>query len=443
MNLLRPAYPRQGRSIGVIHFGLGAFHRGHQATYFDHALRNDLGEWGVFGISPRSRAVTDALRSQDFLYTVNARQDDTQDPTVISSIFDGALFDIDNSALRAAIASTALKLITITVTEKAYRAGIEPESMPNRLLDMLQMRFNSGRAAPTIISCDNLPANGDYLRKALLDSAKMRALDSNFQLWLEEIAIPNSMVDRIVPAITTNAIEDFERDFGYRDSSLISTEPFKQWVVEPHQSNYDLKTFGVEISTEVENFERLKLRLFNGAHSTTAYFSQLSGIEYVYQAMQLPKWNGFIARLQEQLADSFVAPDSVDVAEYSVKARARIGNSAVAHRSAQIAMDGSAKLPQRLFHAMNALARAGQSRERIAFAISLWIGFLQSGLAVTDPLAEELLDRAREEDSTRAVRQVMQTPGLQAPINEQDWTVIGGFLDQVRKFGPLDVAENL
>lgn len=106
-------------------------------------------------------------------------------------------------------------------------------------------------------------------------------------------------------------------------------------------------------------------------------------------------------------------------------------------------MDGSAKLPQRLFHAMNALHHAGQSRERIAFAISLWIGFLQSGLAVTDPLAEELLDRAREEDSTRAVRQVMQTPGLQAPINEQDWTVIGGFLDQVRKFGPLDVAENL
>lgn len=443
MNALTPDYSRAGRKIGVIHFGLGAFHRGHQAVYCDDALRSGVGEWSIYGISPRSAQVTDALRKQDFMYTVNEREGERQNPRVIGSILDGSLYDLGNAPLSQAILSPELKLITITVTEKAYQAGIQSDSMPNRLLDILQLRFSRGLAAPVLISCDNLPANGQFLRRVLLASAHQRDLDSDFQQWLTNISTPNSMVDRIVPAITPSAIEEFEREFGIRDESLISTEPFRQWVVEPHVGDRLLADIGIEISSEVEEYEALKLRLFNGAHSTTAYFSQLSGIEYVYQAIALPKWSGFITRLQEQLANSFVAPSSLDVAKYCAQARARIGNSAVAHRSAQIAMDGSAKLPQRLFHVMNTLHQAGQPRERIAFAISLWIRFLQSGLSVTDPLAEGLLDRARVEESNRAVRQVMQTPGLQGPINEEEWPVIAGYLDQVRKFGPLAVAENL
>lgn len=443
MKAQTPEYPRADRKIGVIHFGLGAFHRGHQAVYCDDALRSGVGEWSIYGISPRSARVTDALRKQDFMYTVNEREGERQNPRVIGSILDGSLYDLGNAPLSQAILSPELKLITITVTEKAYQAGIQSDSMPNRLLDILQLRFSRGLAAPVLISCDNLPANGQFLQRVLLASAHQRDLDSDFQQWLANISTPNSMVDRIVPAITPSAIEEFEREFGFCDESLISTEPFRQWVVEPHAGDRLLADIGIEISPQVEEYEALKLRLFNGAHSTTAYFSQLSGIEYVYQAIALQKWSGFIARLQEQLANSFVAPSSVDVAKYCAQARARIGNSAVAHRGAQIAMDGSAKLPQRLFLAMNALHQAGQPRERIAFAISLWIRFLQSGLSVTDPLAEGLLDRARVEESNRAVRQVMQTPGLQAPINEEEWPVIAGYLDQVQKFGPLAVAENL
>lgn len=443
MNHLSPTYSRQGRNIGVIHFGLGAFHRGHQAVYFDEALRQGLGEWGIFGISPRSTAVTDVLRSQDFCYTVNTRQGSAQSPTIVGSIFDGALFDIDDSRISGAITSADLKVITITTTEKAYRAGVERDSMPNRLLDMLQLRFSSGLKAPTIISCDNLPSNGTYLRSVLQQSASMRELDVEFLSWLEEIAFPNSMVDRIVPAITPAAIDEFEQDFGYRDLSLITTEPFRQWVVEPHQSSYDLQSLGIEVSYEVENFERLKLRLFNGAHSATAYFSQLAGIEYVYQAMALPKWSSFISLLQEQLATSFVAPESVNVIEYCANARARIGNSAVAHRSAQIAMDGSAKLPQRLFQAMNSLQVENRPRERIAFAIALWIKFLQSELSVTDPLGAELITRARDGDAYTCVREVMETPGLSMPVAEADWKMLAGFIDELQRYEPLDIAENL
>ncbi|MTA96170.1 MAG: mannitol dehydrogenase family protein, partial [Actinobacteria bacterium] len=133
MTTLISPYQRVGRDIGVIHFGLGAFHRGHQAVYFDDALRNGLGEWGSYGISPRSASVTDILRKQQFLYTVNARQGEQQDPRVIGSIFSGSVFDIDNPELNSALISPELKLITITVTEKAYVSGIEGASMPNRI----------------------------------------------------------------------------------------------------------------------------------------------------------------------------------------------------------------------------------------------------------------------------------------------------------------------
>lgn len=123
-SLLSP-YERKNRPIGVIHFGLGAFHRGHQAVYFDEAIRHGLGEWGVYGISPRSAQVTDTLRKQDFLYTVNARDGENQDPQIIGSIVDGSIFDIDNVELRTAALSHELKIITITTTEKAYISGTE------------------------------------------------------------------------------------------------------------------------------------------------------------------------------------------------------------------------------------------------------------------------------------------------------------------------------
>lgn len=443
MSALKPAYQRTGRPIGVIHFGVGAFHRGHQAVYFDEAMRSDLGEWGIYGISPRSAQVTDALRRQKFCYTVNARSGSEQNPTVVSSIFDGALFDRDNQQLRQAVLSPELKLITITVTEKAYVAGNERESMPNRILDLLAERFRAGLTAPTLISCDNLPNNGDFLRGVLLESARIRTVDGDFMAWLESFQIPNSMVDRIVPAITGEAIDQFESEFGYRDESLISTEPFRQWVVAPHASPYDLGKLEIEVSAEVENYEQLKLRLFNGAHSTTAYFSQLVGHEYVYQAIAVLEWSAFIEKLQSELANSFTAPKSVDTAEYARTARARIGNSAVAHRSAQIAMDGSAKLPQRLFRALNTLSEGDKPREKVAFAIALWIKFLQSGLAIADPLLHELVTRAQGESAIDVVSAIMRCPGLRSPVVESEWEKIAYFVDRLAKYSPLDIARNI
>jgi fructuronate reductase len=433
-------YQRAGRSVGVIHFGLGAFHRGHQAVYFDDALRKDLGEWGIYGISPRSSQVTDLLRQQNFIYTVNARQDSSQRPQIISSIFDGALFDLENPEMLAAAISPQLKIITITVTEKAYVSGVDGNSMPNRVIDLLSLRFESGLSAPTLISCDNLPSNGAFLQRVIRESAAARNLEPSFQEWLRDIATPDSMVDRIVPAMTPEEIEQFAGDFGYRDNSLISTEPYRQWVIAPHKLSYDLSQFNVQISSEIAQYEQLKLRLFNGAHSATAYFSQLSHIEYVYQAMQLPRWEAFITRLQQQIGKSCTAPTGMDIDHYSESARVRIANSALLHRSAQIAMDGSAKLPQRLFRAFNQLARENLPRELVAFAIALWISYLRSNPAVVDPLADELVKRA---NGKNPVTGVMQTPGLREPIVESEWNLVESFVRKLEIQKPLEIAKEL
>ena len=433
-------YQRDGRSIGVIHFGLGAFHRGHQAVYFNDALQNDLGEWGIYGISPRSSQVTDLLRQQNFIYTVNARAGSKQDPKIVSSLFGGSLFDIENSELRYAATSDELKIITITVTEKAYISGTDRNSMPNRLLDLLLLRFQAELPTPTLISCDNLPNNGAFLREKIFESAAVRYLAPSFQEWLTNMATPNSMVDRIVPAITSEAIERFSSEYGYRDNSLISTEPYRQWVVAPHESPYDLSQLDIEISSEVEQYEQLKLRLFNGAHSTTAYFSQLSNIEFVFQAMQLPIWEAFVSRLQQQIGKSFIPPTGINVDDYSETARIRISNSAVLHRSAQIAMDGSAKLPQRLFRTLNQLARENLPRERVAFAIALWISFLRSGLSIVDPLVEELMTRSRGKNP---VAEVMQTPGLRDPIVDSEWDLVDRFVRELEVQKPIEIAKNL
>ena len=443
MNLDEEPYSRSARPVGVLHFGLGAFHRGHQAVYFDQALRSGLGEWGIFGISPRSAQVTETLRRQNFLYTVNECEGPEENPQVIASVFDGSVFDWENSEFKKAVLSKELKVITITVTEKAYVSVPNPESMPNRLLDILKLRFETQLPLPTIISCDNLPSNGEFLERILMTSALAHGFSGEFIDALGALSIPNSMVDRIVPAITSEAINNFEKKFGYRDESLITTEKFRQWVVGHHSDKSDLGKLGIEIAENIDSYEKLKLRLFNGAHSTTAYCGQLSGIEFIYQVMRDSRWLSFLEKLQEQASLSFTPPTGIAPTRYAAIARSRMSNSALPHRTAQIAMDGSAKLPQRLFLTINDLHRLGKPREHIAFAIALWIRFLQSGLPVSDPLSEQLIKGARQKRSADSIRGVMQISELRNPVFESEWPQIGTYLDDLQRYAPMEIAARL
>lgn len=431
-----PSYELDAVRIGVIHMGLGAFHRAHQAVYFERLLRSGNLNYGVAAVSQRSDKEAANLSRQDCLYTVDAQDGGRHNPMMVGAIRRALFFPSDRSELIEIAASDDLKLITLTVTEKAYQIG---ELVPTRILELLAARYAARKEGVAIISCDNLPRNGEFLRSILLVTG--RALDPAFIRWISaECRFPNSMVDRIVPAISEKSIAEFERNYGYKDLSLISTEPFSQWVISDDPISRDLSLVGVESVTDIDAYEKMKIRLFNGAHSALAYIGQLSGIEYLAQAMIEPRIAVFVAEMQEkELAKSFQVPRGVDLLSYAAQARSRISNTSLFHRTAQVAMDGSQKLPQRLFSSANDLYAQEISPARISFVIATWIHYLATDKEVSDPLAQELQTFAKERDANVAVKKILTIQRLATKVEPALFPAISDWLTELRRNDLLDV----
>jgi len=431
-----PMYNLKDVKIGVIHMGLGAFHRAHQAVYFEKLLRlGNLG-YGIASVSQRSEKEAATLSAQDCLYTVDLRDGDTHSPLIVGAIRKAYFYPSHRDELLEIAASSDLKVITLTVTEKAYRVD---EIVPKRIIELLEARFRKGREGIAIISCDNLPSNGDVVRSILIETA--RNSSSDFLAWLgNKCRFPNSMVDRIVPAITEKSIAEYADLYEYTDRSLISTEPFIQWVIEDDLLAPDLSSVGVEFVRDVKQYEKMKIRLFNGAHSALAYFGQISGFEFVADAIADPRIERFIRDLQElELAKSFDAPQGIDLHEYSQNARNRIANIALRHRSAQVAMDGSQKLPQRLFASAHDLHQSGLPSQRISFVIAAWIHFLAISTEVDDPLADELQKWAIEKDPFVAVSGILTIQSFATHVPQALFPEITHWLEQLRVNPLLDV----
>ncbi len=431
-----PMYNLKDVKIGVIHMGLGAFHRAHQAVYFEKLLRlGNLG-YGIASVSQRSEKEAATLSAQDCLYTVDLRDGDTHSPLIVGAIRKAYFYPSHRDELLEIAASSDLKVITLTVTEKAYRVD---EIVPKRIIELLEARFRKGREGIAIISCDNLPSNGDVVRSILIETA--RNSSSDFLAWLgNKCRFPNSMVDRIVPAITEKSIAEYADLYEYTDRSLISTEPFIQWVIEDDLLAPDLSSVGVEFVRDVKQYEKMKICLFNGAHSALAYFSQISGFEFVADAIADPRIERFIRDLQElELAKSFDAPQGIDLHEYSQNARNRIANIALRHRSAQVAMDGSQKLPQRLFASAHDLHQSGLPSQRISFVIAAWIHFLAISTEVDDPLADELQKWAIEKDPFVAVSGILTIQSFATHVPQALFPEITHWLEQLRVNPLLDV----
>lgn len=431
-----PPYDLDAVKIGVIHMGLGAFHRAHQAVYFERLLRSGNLNYGVAAVSQRSEKEAATLSRQDCLYTVDAQDNGVHHPMMVGAIRRALFFPSDRSELLEIAASNDLKLITLTVTEKAYQLGA---LIPIRILELLAARYAVRKDGVAIISCDNLPRNGEFLRSILLETG--REMDPAFIRWMkDECRFPNSMVDRIVPAISEKAITEFERIFGYRDLSLISTELFSQWVISDDPISRDLSGVGVESVADIDAYEKMKIRLFNGAHSALAYIGQLSGIEYLAQAIVEPRIAAFVAEMQEkELAKSFQVPQGVDLVSYAAQARSRISNRSLFHRTAQVAMDGSQKLPQRLFSSANDLYAQGISPARISFIIAAWIHYLSTKRDISDPLAQELQTFAREQDAKVAVKKILTTQRLATKVEPALFPAISHWLIELRSNDLLDV----
>lgn len=406
-----PSYDRGGVKTGVVHIGPGAFHRAHQADFFDRLLEIDP-RWGILGVSLKSRGAVDALAAQDGLYTL-AVLDREPSFRVIGSIVQ-ATTALDPVFLET-MAAAETKLITLTITEKGYCLGPDgaldlahaeiahdletpeqPVSAIGWLVRGLSLRRASGARAPVVASCDNLPSNGAKLRAAVLAFAG--ETDRELAKWISgEVRFPCSMVDSITPA-TDDALRKRVREHaGVVDRWPIQREAFASWVIEDcgPQRFPDLAAVGAVLTHDVEKHERAKLRMLNGSHSALAYLGLARGCESVADAMgdaYLAKFADDLMRLE--IAPGLNGPSELDLANYRVSLLERYRNPAIQHRLAQIAWDGSQKLPVRLLPTIAENLDAGRSVERLCLGVAAWMRFVRRmaarGEAIVDPLAREL-----------------------------------------------------
>lgn len=427
-NVARPAYDLSQVKASILHLGIGAFHRAHQAMYTDAVLAAGDLHWGICGAGVISAEMKTALTPQDGLYTLCARGAESRDVRVI-----GSITEILGGAEEAAIvlermADAQIRIVSITVTEKGYyldpasgeiNLGAEPiqhdlakPEQPTTILGLivrgLQLRRQRGIPPFTVMSCDNLPANGKLARRAVIGFA--RKLDANLAQWIEnEVAFPCTMVDRITPATTDQDRTDIAAIIGMEDAWPVVTEAFSQWVIEDNftMGRPDWSVGGAIFSHEIERWENMKLRCLNGAHSTLAYLGQLFERDTVASAMQFGLVTEVLDVLWNEIREVLDAPQGVDTAAYVESLKQRFRNPNLRHLTAQIASDGSQKLPQRLLAPLRDRLERGLVSPAIATALAAWMHFVvktaHTGQKLNDPMGEILVRTANSSKQSREV----------------------------------------
>jgi len=418
-----PAYDRRRVSCGIVHLGLGAFHRAHQAVYTDDRLAAGESDWGIVGMSLRSSDVRNALAPQDALYTILQRGPDGDRARIIGSVVDVVTVPDDPDGAMRRLTDPDVRVVSLTVTEKAYcqdaatgtldecHPGIAadlaavtfPSTVPGLLAEALRRRRDTGAGGVTVLVCDNLPSNGETVARIVSRYAALR--DPALAEWIvNETVFPCTMVDRIVPA-TTAADRAVIARLGYEDAWPVVAEPFSQWVIEDRfvRGRPAWEEAGAEIVQDVRPYELMKLRALNGAHSSLAYLGTVAGLETVADAMADPAFPRFLRVLwNEDLVPTIPAVPGMDLPGYTAELETRFSNPGIRHRLLQIAMDGSQKLPQRLLQPALDRLRQGAMPHHIALVVAAWMRFLQrrdeQGRAyeISDPLASRLVRLAAD-----------------------------------------------
>jgi fructuronate reductase len=409
-----PAYDRSEAKIGVVHLGPGAFFRAHQAFYFDALLKDDP-RWAVSAVALRTPGVRDALAPQDGLYTL-ATLDEKPRWRVLGAVKELLVAAETPVRVLSRLAAPETRLVTLTVTEKGYALGADgtldfdhpgiradlegrgaPRSAVGWLVEGLRMRRKAGLKPFTTLSCDNLSDNGGKLAGAVAAFAARR--DPELARWIEgEARFPRTVVDSITPATDDALRARTAEAVGLEDAWPVQREAFTQWVVEDAfgPGAPDWASVGVEVAADVAGYERAKLRLLNGAHSSLAYLGLLRGHATVAEAMGDPALAGFVRTLTtEDIRPLLRPPAGLDLDAYIASVFVRFRNPAVRHELAQIAWDGSQKLPVRLVSSVRDAMDQGRPLCRLAYPVAAWMRFIRrrarAGEPPVDPLAEQLM----------------------------------------------------
>lgn len=426
------SYKPKDHKIGIVHFGVGAFHRAHQADYTHQVLEKSGGDWRILGVSLQSTKGADQLNAQDGIYSLVTRGGDEGNISIklIGSIAHVVAASRGTERLFETLVAPEVKIVSMTVTEKAYGIHREggavdeaheaiahdlanpdhPKGIIGIITRALSLRREAGIAPFTVLCCDNLPKNGGLVRDGVVDFA--RRIDPALAGWISDsVAFPSSMVDRITPAATPDLLSEVSELLGVDDYAAIETEPFTQWVIE---DDFPLgrpkwEDAGALFVKDVAPYEHMKLRMLNGSHSLIAYMGFLSGHKYVRDVMA-DKTLSEVVRGYMHAASQTLAPlENIDFTEYATQLIERFENPNIAHETYQIAMDGTQKLPQRIFEPALDSLKKGLSTKPFAFATAAWMRYVSGQdedgktYALRDPREAEL-----QEIFTRGQKDVRQ-----------------------------------
>ncbi len=388
-----PGYIPKPTETGVLHLGLGAFHRAHQAMVFDQLLREGDSRWGIHGVGMTQPGLVNKLRAQDGLYSVRIAGATGVEWQVPGALWQTSVATTERQSVLNAIASASTRWITLTVTEKGYTPALA-----QLLIDGLRLRHAAGLAGLTMASCDNLQGNGHKLQALIHATATAR--DAALMQWMDaHCAFPCSMVDRIVPAATEEVADAAKAALGLEDDCALSTETFWEWVIEdkfvdPADAAL-LAKCGVRVTPDVHSYEEAKLRMLNGSHSAMALMGAITGRPYITTCIGADHIREFVYRLMSREVSPHLS--RADWADYRDALIQRFGNPYLKHSVHQIATDSSQKIPQRWPPSILGQIAKGQSFEHHALAAAIFLRYTlavdEQGHAYTlnDPQAESLL----------------------------------------------------
>ena len=406
----KPGYDRSEVKIGIVHFGVGGFHRAHQAMYVDRLLETGkANEWGICGVGvlPGDRKMADVMKAQDGLYTLLAlRADGGREARVIGSIVDYLYAPDDPEAVVELIAAPTTRIVSLTITEGGYSiddAG--PDSVFGLVTAALARRQERGLSSPTIVSCDNIEGNGDVAREAFTAYAERE--HPSLAGWMaEHTQFPNSMVDRITPATSPEVIETVESEFGVEDQWPVAAEPFTSWVLEDHFSDGRprFEDVGVMLVDDVTPYELMKLRLINAGHQALCYFAYLAGYRLVHDAAGDPLFAKFLQRYMDEEGTPALKPvPGIDLDDYKRTAIERFANPGVRDTIVRLCFGSSDRIPQWLLPVVRENLRTGGPVELSAAVVASWARYAEGvdeqgePIDVQDQLAENLVPLAKSQ----------------------------------------------
>ncbi|MFF2086930.1 mannitol dehydrogenase family protein [Nocardia sp. NPDC058176] len=408
-DLPKPTYDRTEIGVGIVHFGVGGFHRAHQAAYLDELMNQGRArEWGICGVGvlPGDRRMAEALTAQDGLYTLLVEHPDgTRSARIIGSLVDYRYAPDDPESVLEILAAPTTRIVSLTITEGGYEAD-SPDteiSVFGLLTEALARRRARGVPAPTVMSCDNIENNGAVARRALIRHAER--VDPELAAWIEaEVRFPSSMVDRITPVTTESVIDAVAGEFGVDDRWPVVAEPYTAWVLEDDfaDGRPPLDAAGVLLVDDVTPYELMKLRLLNAGHQSLCYFAYLAGYRLVHDAAVDPLFAEFLDAYMEFEATPTLLPvPGIDLTEYRRTLLRRFANPGIADTIARLCAWSSDRIPQWLLPVIRANLASGGSIRLAAATVAAWARYAEGideqgdPIEVVDQLADQLIPLAR------------------------------------------------